>query len=282
MGTLVPDRLLLHYRLVARLGRGGMGEIWRAVDTRLDREVAIKVLPDAVADDPEQLARLEREAKAVARLSHPNIIAVHAVEEVEGIRFVAMELVRGRTLAEIIPKDGLPFDRFIEIAVPLADAVAAAHRGGVTHRDIKPSNVMVTDGGVVKILDFGLAKLTGVAPHDDERTRLTTETIAPPGRIIGTAAYMSPEQAQGKPVDSRSDVFSLGVVLYEMLTGRRPFRGDTLVSLLSSIVKDTPPLVTESRGGLPGGAGRVVRRCLERTRKGATRPPSISVTISRS
>lgn len=260
--SLQADQMLLHYRIVEPLGRGGMGEVWRAVDTKLDREVALKVLPEALAKDPERVARFEREAKAVARLSHPNIVTVHSVEEAEGVRFVTMEIVRGRTLAELIPKGGLALDRLFELAIPLADAVAAAHRQGVTHRDLKPGNVMVSDEGRVKVLDFGLARVIGAGASGEAQTQLRTEPVTGEGQILGTVAYMSPEQAEGRSVDHRSDVFSLGVVLYEMATGRRPFQGDTPVSTISAILKDSPPSVTELRRSLPAHLGRVVRRCL--------------------
>ena len=214
-------RTLGHYRIASRLGKGGMGEVYLAEDTKLGRRVALKVLPAEVAGDPERRRRFEREAQAVAALNHPNIVMVHSVEEAEGVHFITVELVEGQTLSQLIPRDGLPLGRFFDLAVPLADAISAAHEQGITHRDLKPENVMVTGEGRVKVLDFGLAKLTeGVAAGEAAAER-PTATATEPGKILGTVAYMSPEQAQGKPVDHRSDVFSLGVVLYVMATGRR-------------------------------------------------------------
>ncbi len=257
-------RTLGHYRIAARLGPGGMGEVYLAEDTKLNRKVALKILPAEVAGDPERRKRFEREAQAVAALNHPGIVTVHSVEEAEGVHFITMELVEGRTLSELIPKDGLPLGRFFEVAVPLADAISAAHGRGITHRDLKPENVMVTDDGRIKVLDFGLAKLMEGAPAGGAASPLPAATTTEPGRILGTVAYMSPEQAEGKPVDPRSDIFSLGVVLYVMATGRRPFDGDTPASILSSVIKDTPPSVTERKPALPRDLGRIVRRCLHK------------------
>jgi len=260
----VIGRTLGHYRIAGRLGKGGMGEVYLAEDTKLNRRVALKVLRAEVAGDPERRRRFEREAQAVAALNHPNIVMVHSVEEAEGVHFITMELVEGRTLSELIPKDGLPLGRFFELAAPLADAVSAAHERGITHRDLKPENVMVTGEGRVKVLDFGLAKLMEGAPAGEAASQFPTATQTEPGRILGTVAYMSPEQAQGKPVDHRSDVFSLGVVLYVMATGRRPFEGDTPASTLAAILKDTPSSVTELKPALPRHLGRIVRRCLHK------------------
>ncbi len=257
-------RTLGHYRIAAQLGKGGMGEVYLAEDTKLHRRVALKILPAEVSGDPERRKRFEREAQAVAALNHPGIVTVHSVEEAEGVHFITMELVEGRTLSELIPKDGLPLGRFFEVAVPLADAISAAHGRGITHRDLKPENVMVTGDGRVKVLDFGLAKLMEGAPAGEAASTLPPATTTEPGRILGTVAYMSPEQAEGKPVDPRSDIFSLGVLLYVMATGRRPFEGDTPASILSSVLKDTPPSVTECKPALPKDLGRIVRRCLHK------------------
>ncbi len=261
--SLEPGRMLLHYRLVERIGRGGMGEVWRAADTTLDREVAIKILPEAFAADPERLARFEREAKVLASLNHPNIAAVYGLHEDGGVRFLAMELVRGRTLTEEIAR-GLAPGRVLELALAAADALAAAHRQRVTHRDLKPDNIMIDDEGRLKVLDFGLAKLGAIAASPDSPTELRGDTVTRAGGLLGTVAYMSPEQAQGKPVDPRSDVFSLGIILYEMATGHRPFGGDNAVSILSSILRDTPESVTTLQPGVPVPLDRIVRRCLEK------------------
>ncbi len=241
-----------------------MGEVYRARDVKLGRDVAVKVLPESVSSDPERLARFEREARALASLNHPNIVTVYSVEEAGDVRLLAMELVEGHTLDLAIPANGLPLARFFEIAVPLADALSAAHERGIVHRDLKPGNVMLTHEGRLKVLDFGLAKLVA-AGSDPNVTDLPTESRAQltgEGKVFGTVAYMSPEQARGGNVDARSDVFSLGIVLYEMLTGERPFRGASAVDLISSILRDQPASVTELRADLPPHIGRILRRCL--------------------
>jgi tetratricopeptide (TPR) repeat protein len=254
-------RTLGHYRIVEKIGEGGMGEVYRAHDEKLDRDVAIKVLPEAVTQDAGRLSRFETEAKAVAALNHPNIVTIFSVEEAEGAHFITMELVEGKTLSELIPRKGMPVAKLLGIAIPLANAVSTAHEQGIIHRDLKPDNLMVNDEGMVKILDFGLAKLRG----DIEASginELPTQSATQQGRIVGTAAYMSPEQAEGKTIDQRSDIFSLGIVLFEMATGIRPFTGDSTTSTLSAILKDTPPLVTELNPSLPPLLARIVRRCL--------------------
>ncbi|MFI5179823.1 MAG: protein kinase [Thermoanaerobaculia bacterium] len=255
---------LLHYRIVGSLGRGGMGEVYEAEDSRLGRHVALKVLPPDFASDPDRLERFRREARAVAALNHPNVVTIHSVEEADGIHFLTMELVKGDTLAALIPAEGLPLPRLRAISVELVDAVAAAHQRGIVHRDLKPANVMVTAEGRVKVLDFGLAKLRH--PGDDSPLTSLAVTASLTGMtgIAGTAAYMSPEQAEGRPVDHRSDIFSLGVVLYEMATGRRPFRGETAVSVISAILKDTPPSISEVNPRLPAELDRILRHCLSK------------------
>ncbi len=254
---------LAHYRLTEKLGEGGMGIVWKAVDTRLDREVAIKFLHSSVLHDAERLHRFELEAKAVAALNHPNIVTIYSVEEANGTRFFTMELVRGKTLAALIPPGGLPLDRVLEIAVPLADALGAAHQEGITHSDLKSTNIMVGDDGRVKILDFGLAQFRQTATtslHSD----LPTRTVSPAGSISGTVPYMSPEQLRGRPIDPRSDIFSLGVVLYEMSTGRRPFGGETPADLVASILKDTPRSILDINPALPRHLARIITHCLEK------------------
>jgi Tol biopolymer transport system component len=255
---------LLHYRLVEKLGQGGMGAVWRAFDTKLEREVALKILPEALSREPERLGRFEREAKIVASLDHPNIVTLHSVEESEGRHFLTMELVRGKSLGELIPRQGFLLERLFELVLPLVDAVAAAHDSGVTHRDLKPANIMVDDRGRLRVLDFGLAKTRAELARGPLTTQMPTVAVTEEGKILGTVAYMSPEQAEGKPFDHRSDIFSLGVVLYEMATGRRPFQGDTGASIISSILRDTPPSVTDLNRSLPRHLGRIVRRCLQK------------------
>ena len=254
------------YKILRQVGSGGMGEVYAAQDPELNRQIAIKVLSGEMASDPERVARFEREAKAVAALDHPNIVTIHSVEEAGGKRFITMQLVEGETLDERIPKKGLSLQRFFDLAIPMADALSVAHEHGITHRDLKPTNVMVSEDGRVKILDFGLAKLREVSPADgptlDPDKPLTEE-----GKVVGTVAYMSPEQAEGKPVDHRSDIFSLGILLYEMATGERPFKGDTRVSLISSIVKDTPQSVNELRAALPRHLDRIIRLALAKDRE---------------
>ena len=251
-----------HYHILASIGKGGMGEVYAAEDARLGRRVAVKVLSRELAMDTDRRERFEREARAVAALNHPNIVTIFSVEEADGVPFLTLELVEGRTLDALIPPGGLPLDRILGYAIPLADAVGAAHQRGITHRDLKPGNVMVGDDGRVKVLDFGLAKLK--ESNGSLAASLPTQELTGEGRIVGTVAYMSPEQAEGKPVDPRSDVFSLGVVIFEMATSQRPFKGDTQVSLLSSIIKDTPSSLTDLRAELPRDLGRIVRRCLSK------------------
>jgi eukaryotic-like serine/threonine-protein kinase len=261
------------YEIIGPLGAGGMGEVYKARDPRLNRFIAIKLLPGPVATDPERRERFAREAQAVAVLNHPNIVTIYSSEEIDGRSVFTMELVEGRTLAEVIPRGGLPLDRLLQVAIPIADAVAAAHQKGITHRDLKPANIMLGQGehdNRVKVLDFGLAKLTDVATGANGATAMPTATfggvgarsITGEGRILGTVAYMSPEQAEGKAIDARSDLFSLGVILYEMATGRRPFTGETSISVISSIVKDTPTSVTAVNAAMPSELGRIVRHAL--------------------
>ncbi|MCH7824716.1 MAG: protein kinase [Acidobacteria bacterium] len=271
-----PGTQLATYKIIELLASGGMGQVYVAEDIRLERRIALKVLPADMARDPERLERFKREAKAVASLNHANIVTIHSVEEAEGpdgerLHFLTMELVEGQTLDKVIPHGGLPIDRFFDIAVQLADAVGGAHQKGITHRDLKPGNVMVTADGRIKVLDFGLAKLAELsAPSDATRESAATAAtmaaapITEEGKVLGTVAYMSPEQAEGKPVDSRSDIFSLGIMLYEMVTGGRPFMGDTKISLMSSIIKDTPTPVTEVKRELPNHLGRIIKHCLEK------------------
>jgi tetratricopeptide (TPR) repeat protein len=261
-----PGGHLGRYEILGALGTGGMGEVYRARDPGLEREVALKLLPAEIADQ-DHLNRFAREAKTLASLKHPNIVDIYSVEEAAGLTFLTMELVEGKTLAELIPRRGMRLEPFFDVAIPLADAVAAAHERGVIHRDLKPGNVMVDAEGSVKVLDFGLA--CRAAPRDLPlpEGEEPTASFTGEGVLVGTVPYMSPEQIQGEPVDVRSDLFSLGAVLYEMLTGERPFRGASTPELLSAILRDSPRPLTESRPELPRHLGRIVRRCLEKEPK---------------
>ena len=260
--ALAPGTRLGAYEIQSLIGSGGMGEVYRARDPKLKRDIAIKVLAEKTATDPERRARFEREAQSIAALSHPNIVTVYSVEEAEGALFLTMEYVEGKPFTDLIVKAGLPLSQILNVAIPLADAVSAAHQRGITHRDLKPANVMVTADGRVKVLDFGLAKMMEASPVEVGATGLPTGVLTGEGLIVGTVAYMSPEQAEGKPVDHRSDIFSLGVLLYEMATGERPFKGDTSVSVLSSIIKDSPRPVSDLKPALPRELERMVKHCL--------------------
>jgi len=250
------------YEIRSPLGAGGMGEVYRATDTKLGRDVALKVLPAEMAQDPERLARFRREARAVAALNHPNVVTLYSVEEHDGIHFLTMELVEGVSLDRRIASGGLPVEQIIEIASALAEALAAAHEKGIVHRDLKPANVMITNEGRVKILDFGLAK--DVSAESSDSATLTSAGHTQAGIVMGTPAYMSPEQVAGRSLDHRTDIFSLGVVLHELSTGQRPFAGSSSAELVSAILRDTPPLVTDVRSELPADLARVIRRCLEK------------------
>jgi serine/threonine-protein kinase len=250
------------YEILGPIGAGGMGEVFRARDPRLARDIAIKVLPAGMAHDPDHLARFQREARAVAALNHPNIVTIFSVEEAHGIHFLTMELVAGQPLARLIGAGGLPVGQIVEIASALADALAAAHEKGIVHRDLKPANVMITEDGHVKVLDFGLAKdVRGSGPND---TTLTSAGNTQAGVLMGTPAYMSPEQISCRPLDHRTDIFSLGVVLHEMATGRHPFNGNSSAERISAILHDHPAQVTDSRPDLPSDLARIIRRCLEK------------------
>jgi Tol biopolymer transport system component len=253
-----------HYRVLEKLGAGGMGEVYAAEDTTLGRRVALKRLPPEMAADPDRLHRFQREARAVAALNHPNIVTIYTVEEADGVQFLTMELVEGQTLAEAIPTGGLPLEGLLKLAVPLVEAVAFAHQHGIVHRDLKPANIMLTADGRLKVLDFGLAKLKPevAAGGADAATRLATQSLTQGQAVVGTPWYMSPEQAAGRAVDHRSDIFSLGVVLYEMACGRRPFGGDTALSVISAIIKDTAAPVTAVNRAAAPALERIITRAL--------------------
>jgi len=258
-------RDLGHYQLLEQLGEGGMGEVWRARDRRLDREIAIKFLPQEYADDPDRRARFEREARAIAALSHPHIVTLFAVEEAAGRHFFTMELAKGQPLSRQIPDGGFPLDRLLNLAIPIADAIAAAHERGIIHRDLKPANIILTEDDSVKILDFGLASMRAREPLSPQGGESVTTLTDPGGAIMGTIPYMSPEQVRGEPLDHRSDIFSLGVLLHEMATGRPPFHGDSSADLAASILRDSAPPVDEINAALPRALSRIITHCLEKS-----------------
>jgi serine/threonine protein kinase len=260
MPTALGDRLG-PYEITGSLGEGGMGAVYRARDTRLGRDVALKILPPSVSVDLDRRVRFEREAQALAALNHPRIATIHDVLEAGGVHAIVMELVAGRTLADHIAAGPLPCRDVINLGIDISEALAAAHASGIVHRDLKPANIVVTDSGNAKVLDFGIAKLVG----DSEASADATST-ALTGRngVIGTAGYMSPEQAHGHSVDARSDIFSLGTVLYEALSGRRAFQGDTTAAVVASVLRDDPPPVRRIVPGTPRTVERCVMRCLEK------------------
>jgi serine/threonine protein kinase/Flp pilus assembly protein TadD len=259
----VIGKSLSHYRIIEQLGEGGMGAVYLAEDTNLNRRVALKVLTGDLAASPDRIGRFRREAQAVAALNHPNIVTIYSIETAPEGPFITMELVQGRTLDRLITGDGLSTERMLEIVQPLVRALVAAHGRGIVHRDLKPANLMVTDDGTVKVLDFGLAKLHA-GGDSGEHADTVTQTLTRVGTVVGTVPYMSPEQLQGKPVDHRTDIFSLGAILYEMATGRRPFAGETAAEITSSILRDSPAPVADTRTDVPDELVRIISRCLEK------------------
>lgn len=251
------------YEILSKVGAGGMGEIYKARDTRLGRMVAIKVLPPGRIADKDRQRRFEQEAIAASALNHPNIVTVYDVGTQDGLAFLAMELVSGKSLDQSIPATGMRIGEILRVASQIADALSMAHANGIVHRDLKPANVMITPEGLVKILDFGLAKVTQNAEGEDAETR-TIAGLTDAGTVLGTAAYMSPEQTEGKPVDGRSDIFAFGSLLYEMATGQRAFQGGTAMSTMSSVLRDDPPSCDQVRADLPPQLARVIARCLRK------------------
>jgi len=272
--TLGVDTRVGPYEIVSAIGAGGMGEVYRARDTRLKRDVALKILPVTFATDPDRLARFQREAEVLAALNHPNIATIYGLEESDGVRALVMELVEGETLAERVARKQIPVDEALPIAKQIAEALEAAHEQGIIHRDLKPANIKVRSDGTVKVLDFGLAKLAeaGRAGEAGKDALSLSPTITSPalmtgvGVLLGTAAYMSPEQAKGKPADKRSDIWAFGCVLFEMLTGRRAFEGDDVADTLANILKSQPDW-TALPEHIPAALRRLLRRCTEKDRK---------------
>ena len=253
-----------HYQVVSPIASGGMGEVYLAHDEQLNRQVALKVLPQDLLKNKERLRRFQREANVVSALNHPNILTIFEFGTDGGMHFLASEFVKGKTLRERLEAGPLELAEALEIAIQIASALKGAHEAGVVHRDIKPENVMIRDDGYVKVLDFGLAKLT---ERTESESRPEVQLVSRPGLILGTAAYMSPEQARGTGnIDSRSDFFGFGVVLYEMLSGRVPFAGETKADVIAEIIQLTPKPVSFFRHSLPGGIDHIISKCLEKDR----------------
>ena len=266
MALTVGDRLG-HYDVTALIGEGGMGQVYRASDTQLGRDVALKILPDAFAADPDRLARFQREAHVLASLNHPNIAQIHGIETSDDTQALVLELVEGPTLADRIAKGPIPLDEALPIARQIAEALEAAHEAGVIHRDLKPANIKVRDDGTVKVLDFGLAKaMDTTLEGDPSQSPTLTAAATQMGVIMGTAAYMSPEQARGKPVDKRADIWAFGGVLYEMLTGRQGFAGKTVSDTLAAVLT-TAPDWSALPEHTPESIRRLLRRCLDKEHK---------------
>ncbi|HET7292485.1 MAG TPA: serine/threonine-protein kinase, partial [Vicinamibacteria bacterium] len=260
---LAPGSRIGPYEVLAPLGAGGMGEVYRAHDGRLGRDVAVKVLPPGLAPDPDRLQRFEQEARAAGALSHPNLLTVFDIGLHDGGPYIVFELLRGATLRQLLDKGPPPLRKALDHGVQIAHGLAAAHQKGIVHRDLKPDNLFVTDDGRIKILDFGLAKLRRELDVRAGSADATVSEITDAGAVVGTVGYMSPEQVQGLPVDHRSDVFALGCVLYELISGRRAFMGTSAVETLHAILKDDPPEISQT-APLPPALERILRRCLEK------------------
>src|SRR5450631_4459338 len=261
--TLIPGTKLDGYEVLSLLGTGGMGEVYRARDSVLKREVAIKVLPSFVSRDPDRLSRFEQEAQAAAALDHPNILAVHQCGTFDGAPYLVSELLVGESLRHALQRGPLPVRKVIDYAVQITHGLAAAHDHGIVHRDLKPENLFVTKDGRVKILDFGLAKLIQLQADSDGNAP-TLPHGTDPGMVMGTAGYMSPEQVRGFTVDHRADIFAFGTILYEMLSGSRAFQRSTSVETMTAILNDDPPAISQTGSHIPPAVQRVVNRCLEK------------------
>ncbi|HEX2639138.1 MAG TPA: serine/threonine-protein kinase, partial [Pyrinomonadaceae bacterium] len=258
---LIDGEVVSHYRIIGRIGVGGMGEVYLAEDDKLRRRVALKLLPRSMVADRERLRRFQREALAVSALNHPNILTIFEFDSTDEKYFLASEYVDGETLRARLKRDRLPVEDALDIAIQIVSAIQAAHKAGVIHRDIKPENVMIREDGLVKVLDFGLAKVT---PESTVSLETNTQFLSNPGTLMGTASYMSPEQVRIQPIDKRSDIFSFGVVLYEMLSGKQPFTGDTNTDVIAAILQKEPEQLILKDSGHPAELEDLVNRCLEK------------------
>src|SRR6059036_1533661 len=263
--TISPNTTIAQYTIVSKIGEGGMGEVYRARDTKLGRDVAIKVLPAAFSEDRDRLRRFEQEARAAGALNHPNILVIFHIGTHDGAPYIVSELLEGETLRERMAGAALPQRKAIDYALQTAHGLAAAHAKGIVHRDLKPDNLFVTNDGRVKILDFGLAKLTATSDGTQSQTEVPTRKVnTDPGTVMGTMGYMSPEQLRGKTADHRSDIFSFGAILYEMLSGKRAFRGGSIAETMSAILREDPPDLSETNKTVSPALERLVRHCLEK------------------
>src|SRR3989441_92188 len=263
--TIDAGKTIAQYAIVSKIGEGGMGEVWRARDTKLGRDVAIKVLPAAFSENSERLRRFEQEAQAAGALNHPNILVIFHIGTHQSAPYIASELLEGETVRERMAGAALPQRKALDYALQIARGLAAAHEKGIVHRDIKPDNIFVTNDGRIKILDFGLAKLTGASDGIQPQSEVPTRRVdTDPGTVVGTMGYMSPEQLKGQSADHRSDIFSFGAILYEMLSGKRAFRGDSMAETMSAILREDPPDLSETNIAVSPALERVVRHCLEK------------------